>query len=103
MVNNPDIRILHRESEVDVDTWLKNRIGIEYVTDPNEFPRVEDKFLAELFTNQIESKLAKELGVENVTVYFKFKPIPRIWIQTPEMNGNWVREPLKTYTTIVLN
>lgn len=98
LVNNPDIRILHRDSEVDVDTWLKNRIGIEYVTDPNEFPKVEDKFLAELFTNQIESKLAKELGVENVTVYFKFKPIPRIWIQTPEMNGNWVREPLKTYT-----
>ncbi|MEB3791244.1 MULTISPECIES: ATP-binding protein [Acinetobacter] len=98
LVNNPDIRILHRDSEVDVDTWLKNRIGIEYVTDPKEFPRVEDKFLAELFTNQIEEKLAKELGVKDVTVYFKFKPIPRIWIQTPEMNGNWVREPLKTYT-----
>jgi len=98
LVNNPDIRILHRDSEVDVDTWLKNRIGIEYVTDPKEFPRVEDKFLAELFTNQIEEKLAKELGVKDVTVYFKFKPIPRIWIQTPEMDGNWVREPLKTYT-----
>ncbi|ENX33120.1 hypothetical protein F889_03055 [Acinetobacter colistiniresistens] len=98
LVNNPDIRILHRDSEVDVDTWLKNRIGIEYITDPAEFPRVEDKFLAELFTNQIEEKLAKELGVKDVTVYFKFKPIPRIWIQTPEMNGNWVREPLKTYT-----
>ncbi|WP_038346248.1 ATP-binding protein [Acinetobacter sp. A47] len=98
LVNNPDIRILHRDNEVDVDTWLKNRIGIEYITDPKEFPRVEDKFLAELFTNQIEEKLAKELGVKDVTVYFKFKPIPRIWIQTPEMNGNWVREPLKTYT-----
>lgn len=98
LVNNPDIRILHRDTEVDVDTWLKNRIGIEYVTDPKEFPVVEDKFLAELFTNQIEAKLAKELGVDNVTVYFKFKPIPRIWIQTPEMNGYWVREPLKTYT-----
>jgi len=98
LVNNPDIRILHRDSEVDVDTWLKNRIGIEYVTDPKEFPKVEDKFLAELFTNQIEEKLAKELGVKDVTVYFKFKPIPRIWIQTPEMDGNWVREPLKTYT-----
>lgn len=98
LVNNPDIRILHRDNEVDIDTWLKNRIGIEYITDPKEFPKIEDKFLAELFTNQIETKLAKELGVEKVTVYFKFKPIPRIWIQTPEMNGNWVREPLKTYT-----
>jgi two-component system osmolarity sensor histidine kinase EnvZ len=42
-------------------------------------------------------KLAKELNVKDVTVYFQFKPSPRIWIQTPEMNGNWVREPLKTY------
>lgn len=98
LVNNPDIRILHRDTEVDIDTWLKNRIGIEYITDPKEFPKVEDKFLAELFTDEIEAKLAKELGVDNLTVYFKFKPIPRIWIQTPEMNGNWVREPLKTYT-----
>lgn len=98
LVNNPDIRILHRDTEVDIDTWLKNRIGIEYITDPKEFPKIEDKFLAELFTDEIEAKLAKELGVNNVTVYFKFKPIPRIWIQTPEMNGNWVREPLKTYT-----
>lgn len=98
LVNNPDIRILHRDTEVDIDTWLKNRIGIEYITDPKEFPKIEDKFLAELFTDEIEAKLAKELDVDNVTVYFKFKPIPRIWIQTPEMNGNWVREPLKTYT-----
>ncbi len=98
LVNNPDIRILHRDTEVDIDTWLKNRIGIEYITDPKEFPKIEEKFLAELFTDEIEAKLAKELGVDNVTVYFKFKPIPRIWIQTPEMNGNWVREPLKTYT-----
>ncbi|WP_336949197.1 ATP-binding protein [Acinetobacter junii] len=98
LVNNPDIRILHRDTEVDIDTWLKNRIGIEYITNPKEFPKIEDKFLAELFTDEIEAKLAKELGVDNVTVYFKFKPIPRIWIQTPEMNGNWVREPLKTYT-----
>lgn len=35
--------------------------------------------------------------MQDVTVYFQFKPSPRIWIQTPEMNGNWVREPLKTY------
>ena len=98
LVNNPSIQILHHDLEVDTDTWLKNRIGIEYITDPKEFPKVEEKFLAELFTNQIEKKLAKELGVNEVTVYFKFKPIPRIWIQTPEMQGNWVREPLKTYT-----
>ena len=82
---------------MDIDTWLKNRVGIEYVTDPKEYPNVREKVIAEFFTNHIEEKLARELKVDNVTVYFQFKPSPRIWIQTPEMHGNWVREPLKTY------
>ncbi|NNH77339.1 HAMP domain-containing protein [Acinetobacter sp. ANC 5380] len=97
IINNPDLRIFHNDAEVDVDTWLKNRVGIEYITDPKDYPSVRDKVIAEFFTNQIEKKLAKELKVEDVTVYFQFKPSPRIWIQTPEMNGHWVREPLKTY------
>lgn len=97
LVNNPNIRIFHRDSEVDVDTWLRNRVGIEYVTNPKEYPSVRDKIIAEFFTNQVEQKLANEIGAIDVTVYFQFKPSPRIWIQTPEMHGNWVREPLKTY------
>jgi len=97
LVNNPDIRIFHRNNEVDIDTWLKNRIGIEYITNPKEYPNVRDKVIADFFTNNVEDKLAKELNVKDVTVYFQFKPSPRIWIQTPEMKGNWVREPLKTY------
>ena len=52
------------------------------------------------FTNQVEQKLANEIGAKDVTVYFQFKPSPRIWIQTPEMHGNWVREPLKPMPTI---
>ncbi|WP_180002869.1 MULTISPECIES: ATP-binding protein [unclassified Acinetobacter] len=97
IINNPDLRIFHNNAEVDVDDWMRNRVGIEYVTDPKEFPNVKDKVIAEFFTNQIEKKLAKEMRIDNATVYFQFKPDPRIWIQTPEMNGNWVREPLKTY------
>lgn len=97
ILNNPDLRIFHNQAEVDVDAWLKNRVGIEYVTDPREFPNVREKVIAEFFTQQIEKKLATELKMQDVTVYFQFKPSPRIWIQTPEMNGNWVREPLKTY------
>ncbi len=97
IINNPDLRIFHNNAEVDVDAWMKNRVGIEYITDRKEFPNVKDKVIAEFFTNQIEKKLAKEMRIDNATVYFQFKPDPRIWIQTPEMNGNWVREPLKTY------
>ncbi|WP_284115385.1 ATP-binding protein [Acinetobacter pittii] len=97
LVNNPDIRIFHRENEVDIDAWLRNRVGIEYVTNPKEYPSVREKVIAEFFTNHVEKKLANEIGTKDVTVYFQFKPSPRIWIQTPEMHGNWVREPLKTY------
>lgn len=97
ILNNPDLRIYHKDQEVGVDDWLKNRIGIEYVTDPIEYPNVREKWIAEFFTNQIEEKLAKELRIDQATVYFQFKPSPRIWIQTPEMQGHWVREPLKTY------
>ncbi len=97
IINNPKLRIFHDNVEMDIDTWLKNRVGIEYVTDPKEYPNVREKVIAEFFTNHIEEKLARELKVDNVTVYFQFKPSPRIWIQTPEMHGNWVREPLKTY------
>ncbi|OUC60407.1 ATP-binding protein [Acinetobacter seifertii] len=97
LVNNPNIRILHSNNEVDIDTWLRNRVGIEYITDPKEYPSVRDKVIAEFFTNHVEQKLANEIGTKDVTVYFQFKPSPRIWIQTPEMHGNWVREPLKTY------
>lgn len=97
IINNPELRIFHGGQELDTDQWLKQRVGIEYVTDPKEYPNQREKFIAEFFTNQIEEKLVKELDVPNVTVYFQFKPSPRIWIQTPEMNGNWVQEPLKTY------
>ena len=97
IINNPELKIFHGNQELDTDEWLKKRVGIEYVTDPAKYPNLREKFIAEFFTNQIEEKLAKELDVPNVTVYFQFKPSPRIWIQTPHMNGNWVREPLKTY------
>ena len=97
IINNPDLRIFHHQTEVDVDAWMQSRVGIAYVTNPEEFPKVREKVLAEFFTNKIEDRLAYELGIENATVYFQFKPTPRIWIQTPEMNGNWVQEPLKTY------
>ncbi len=102
LVSNPSLRIFHEDVEIDGKDWLKNRAGLEYVTNPEDFPRVREKFVAELFTNQVEKTLAYELGEKNVTVYFQFKPIPRIWVQTPEMQGNWVREPLNTYANYSL-
>jgi len=97
MINNPRLKIYHDEVQLDIDEWLKNRVGVEYVTDPKQYPNVKDKIIADFFTNRVENQLAKELNIKDVTVYFQFKPSPRIWVQTPEMNGNWVCEPLNTY------
>lgn len=53
LVNNPNIRIFHRDTEVDVDTWLRNRVGIEYITDPKEYPSVRDKVIAEFLPTKL--------------------------------------------------
>lgn len=102
VLNDPALRIYHDGQPIDPEVWLRERVGIEYITNPQEFPKVRDKVIAEFFTNRIEEKLAKEMGIENITVYFQFKPSPRIWIQTPSMQGNWAREPLKTYANYSL-
>lgn len=47
IINNPKLRIFHDNVEMDIDTWLKNRVGIEYVTDPKEYPNVREKVIAE--------------------------------------------------------
>ncbi|WP_139853250.1 ATP-binding protein [Acinetobacter pullicarnis] len=97
VINNPDVRVFNKGVEINIDDWLEQRIGIEYVTNPKEYPNVKDKLLADYITGHIEDKVAQEMAIKDVTVYFQFKPSPRIWIQTPAMNGHWVREPLKTY------
>ena len=88
ILNNPNLRVFHQDQELDIDDWLKNRVGVEYVTDPKKFPNVRNKVIADFVTDRIEKKLASELRIDRATVYFKFKPTPSIGVQTPEMNGN---------------
>lgn len=97
VMNNPNLKVVENGQEINIDQWMKRHLGIEYVTDKKEFPNVKDKVIAEFFTNKVEEKLTNELNIDDVIVYFQFKPTPSIWIQTPAMQGNWVREPLKTY------
>ncbi len=74
LVNNPNIRIFHRDSEVDVDTWLRNRVGIEYVTNPKEYPSVRDKIIAEFLPTKLsknwQMKLAQKtlLSISNLNL-----------------------------------
>ena len=84
LLRSNDIKITYQDKEISPHEWLNTRAGLEYVTDPEKFPNVKDKIVAELFTSKIEESLAKELNIDSATVYFQFKPSPQIWIQTPE-------------------
>lgn len=99
IIHNPNFSISDKNQKIDVDQWLKNRLGVEYITNPKQYPNVTEKFLATLFTDKIEKRLAQEIKAnrDDVTVYFKLKPVPTIWIQTPDMKGHWLKEPLTTY------
>lgn len=94
-----DVKISYQDQEINLQQWLNNRAGLQLVKNPELFPNVRDKFIAELFTDRLEETLAKELNAtrDDIQVYFQFKPSPRLWIQTPHLNGTWLCEPLPTY------
>ncbi|MFC3903601.1 two-component system, OmpR family, osmolarity sensor histidine kinase EnvZ [Acinetobacter marinus] len=94
-----DVTISYRENSVQLNDWLGERLGIEIVSDPKQFPNVREKLVAELFTDRIEKALADELNLptDAVTVYFQFKPTPSLWVQTPQLGDRWLKEPLPTY------
>lgn len=84
-VQNPQALAMH--------DWIQHATGIEVVRNPEEFPSLKDKPLAEFFTQELENQLRTELH-EDIDVYFEFKPKPRLWIYIPSLKDVWVREPL---------
>ncbi len=82
-----------RKGDTPREQWLKTEFGMVVVRDPQQFPRVMDKPLADLFTDYYARQLSHQLH-ETVRVFFVFKPIPVLWIAVPSLVGVWVREPL---------
>ncbi|TCB25410.1 HAMP domain-containing protein [Acinetobacter sp. ANC 4633] len=104
IIHNPNFKIINNGKEVPVDAWLNKRLGVEFITDDSKRPAIIDKPIADFFTNRIEKSLASSINADqkDVTVFFKFKPTPSIWVQTPNMHGGWIREPLKNYANYSL-
>ncbi len=84
-LQNPQALAMHE--------WIHRATGIEVVRNPEEFPSLKAKPLAEFFTQELENQLRVELN-EDIDVYFEFKPKPRLWIYIPSLKDVWVREPL---------
>lgn len=78
-------------------TWVKNNSHIQAIDNPNDFPVVNDKIVADFFTDIFAGQVAKELGRE-VKVYFKFKPTPKLWIWDSKYPHIWYREPVTHYS-----
>lgn len=99
LLSYQDVKINYRENSVQLNNWLNERLGIEIISNPKQFPNVREKFVAELFTDRLEQALADELNLDDskVTVYFQFKPTPSLWVQTPQLGDRWLKEPLPTY------
>lgn len=99
-----ELDLLHEaEMQMDIDPfavslhdWILGSMGVQIVRNPEDFPDPREKFIADFFTNTLEKELKRELG-EEVTVYFKFKPSPELWIQYPSLGQAWIREPLYFY------
>lgn len=93
LLRDAEKQLLKNPQAQEMHDWIHRATGIEVVRNPEEFPRIKDKPLAEFFTRELGAQLSLEMG-EPVDVYFEFKPRPRLWIYLPSMKDVWVREPL---------
>jgi two-component system osmolarity sensor histidine kinase EnvZ len=93
LLRDAEQQALKNPQALEMHEWIQRSTGIEVVRNPELFPSLKDKPLAEFFTQELEHQLRVELG-ENIDVYFEFKPKPRLWIYIPSLKDVWVREPL---------
>ena len=108
------IRILQYEQQLTAPKLSLNQktlsplarqyIDVELVTNSAIFPHIQEKLIADLFTDRLANSIAKELMLpaNQVLVAFQFKPSPQLWIQTPYFGKNWIREPLPAYANYSL-
>ena len=93
LLRDAEQQALQNPQALAMHDWIQQATGIEVVRNPEEFPSLKDKPLAEFFTQELENQLRTELH-EEIDVYFEFKPKPRLWIYIPSLKDVWVREPL---------
>lgn len=77
--------------------WIRQNSHIEVIDNPNNFPVVNDKIVADFFTDIFAHQVSKELGRE-IKAYFKFKPQPKLWIWDSKYPDIWFCEPVAHYS-----
>lgn len=80
-----------------VQAWLIRHTHIKIVDNPDDFPVVTDKIFVEFFTDILQEQVQNELG-RPVSIYFKFKPTPKLWVQDSSDTDIWLQEPVIYYS-----
>ncbi len=78
-------------------SWIVDNSHIQLIDDPKDFPVVNDKIVADFFTDIFAKEVSQELG-RDVKVYFKFKPTPQLWVWDSKYPDRWLREPVIHYS-----
>ncbi len=76
---------------------LRSKMHTAFISDPNEFPKVEEKVFAGYFTDIMQQEVSQQLG-RPITIYFKFKPTSQLWIHDSKHSEYWIREPVIYYS-----
>lgn len=84
------------KNQPEIQEWLIHASHITVIKNPADFPSVEEKTVIGYFTDSMEAQMQKVLG-RPTTIYFKFKPIPVLYVQDSAHPEFWLTEPVKFY------
>lgn len=96
LIREAEQQVLIDPFALDIHEWLLQRVGVEFMRDPAQFPSQKTNPIANFFTSELSKELSRELN-EPVSVFFGFKPTPQLWIHFPSLGNVWIREPLRFY------
>lgn len=97
-----EIELIHNArqkfaNDPQMQAWVIEYTHLKIIDNPAEFPVVSKKAIVDSITNTLAEEVGEQLGRE-VQVYFKFKPVPKLWVKDPAMGDIWLQEPVINYS-----
>lgn len=83
-------------TEPNVKAWVLDNANLSILTDASQFPEGEDSGIAGFFTRIMNAQMQQSLHRPTKT-YFKFKPIPQLYLQDSAHPERWLVEPVRFY------
>ncbi len=81
----------------EIQAWFDKHSHIKIIKNPDDFPEVVDKVIAGFFTDILAEQISHDLN-RPVTVYFEFKPTPKLWLHDSKNADVWLQEPIAYYS-----